>query len=84
MCVGLSGPRQALVIYRIGELFTWSQVKQSLGYLCPLCRTKYSPLDALIILDPTTGSFRCEVCRLELVEDEEDERFRGKDDLFIK
>lgn len=37
-------------------------------YICPRCGAKFSSLDAISLLDPMTGIFRCEECKGELVE----------------
>ena len=37
-------------------------------YLCPRCGAKFSSLDAMALLDPMSGTFRCEDCQGELVE----------------
>ena len=35
-------------------------------YLCRRCGATYTSLDAIRLLDPATGGFRCEECRSEL------------------
>jgi transcription initiation factor TFIIE subunit alpha len=37
-------------------------------YICPRCGAKFSSLDAISLLDPMTGIFRCEECKGELAE----------------
>ena len=37
-------------------------------YICPRCGAQFSSLDAIALLDPTTGVFRCEDCGGELTE----------------
>lgn len=37
-------------------------------YICPRCGAKFSSLDAISLLDPMTGVFRCEECKGELTE----------------
>ncbi len=37
-------------------------------YICPRCGAKFSSLDAISLLDPMTGIFRCEECQGELAE----------------
>jgi len=37
-------------------------------YICPRCGAKFSSLDAISLLDPITGIFRCEECNGELTE----------------
>lgn len=39
-----------------------------LQYVCPQCGAQYSSLNALALLDPMSGTFRCEDCRGELIE----------------
>ncbi|KAJ1993867.1 hypothetical protein H4R33_000504 [Dimargaris cristalligena] len=40
------------------------------GYACPNCQASYDPLEILHLLDATTGLFYCELCRTELIENE--------------
>ena len=35
-------------------------------YLCRRCGATYTSLDAIRLLDPASGAFRCEECRAEL------------------
>ena len=35
-------------------------------YLCRRCGATYTSLDAVRLLDPASGAFRCEECRAEL------------------
>jgi transcription initiation factor TFIIE subunit alpha len=37
-------------------------------YICPRCGAKFSSLDAISLLDPMSGIFRCEDCQGELAE----------------
>lgn len=37
-------------------------------YICPRCGAQFSSLDAMALLDPMAGVFRCEHCQGELIE----------------
>jgi transcription initiation factor TFIIE subunit alpha len=50
------------------------------GYLCPQCKKSFSPLDVDRLVDRASGSFRCDVCSAELVDNEDAERARGAQD----
>ncbi|KZO94209.1 hypothetical protein CALVIDRAFT_484599 [Calocera viscosa TUFC12733] len=50
------------------------------GYICPFCHTYYAPLDVLHLLDPSGNAFICEVCRHELINNENAESVQGSKD----
>ncbi|KAM0749202.1 hypothetical protein T439DRAFT_315420 [Meredithblackwellia eburnea MCA 4105] len=50
------------------------------GYVCPLCHTNYTPLDAGSLLDPFRGGFFCIKCDTELVDNENEEQVQGNKD----
>ncbi|CCM04771.1 uncharacterized protein FIBRA_06962 [Fibroporia radiculosa] len=50
------------------------------GYICPQCGKSFSPLDADKLIDFTSGMFICDICRAEVVENENAESVRGSQD----
>ncbi|CCH46326.1 General transcription factor IIE subunit 1 [Wickerhamomyces ciferrii] len=40
------------------------------GYICPVCKTKYSQLDAIALLNYEKNEFLCSLCNEELIEDD--------------
>lgn len=40
------------------------------GYMCPVCKTKYSQLDAVSLLNYEKNQFLCSLCDVKLVEDD--------------
>ncbi|EJU02443.1 hypothetical protein DACRYDRAFT_22084 [Dacryopinax primogenitus] len=50
------------------------------GYICPYCHKYYAPLDVMHLLDPSGSSFICEVCRHELINNENAESVQGSKD----
>lgn len=52
----------------------------SKGYICPQCSQSYTPLDVDRLIDFETGTFLCEVCRTELIDNENAESVRGSQD----
>ncbi|BGP02593.1 Transcription initiation factor IIE subunit alpha [Rhodotorula toruloides] len=48
------------------------------GYVCPLCKATYTPLDADNLNDPFRDIFACSVCQTELVDKENEEDVQGK------
>lgn len=50
------------------------------GYICPQCHKSFSPLEADKLIDFAAGTFNCDVCRAELVDNENAESVRGSQD----
>ncbi|PCH35008.1 hypothetical protein WOLCODRAFT_139687 [Wolfiporia cocos MD-104 SS10] len=50
------------------------------GYICPQCKKLFSPLEADKLIDFMAGTFNCDVCRAEVVENEDAESVRGSQD----
>ncbi|KZS87247.1 hypothetical protein SISNIDRAFT_537784 [Sistotremastrum niveocremeum HHB9708] len=50
------------------------------GYICPQCGTSYASLDVDRLLDMATGTFLCEICRTEVVDNENAESLKGSQD----
>jgi len=50
------------------------------GYVCPQCQKTFSPLDADKLYDPLTNTFNCDICRAEVIENENTESVRGSQD----
>ncbi|GEM07381.1 transcription initiation factor TFIIE subunit alpha [Rhodotorula toruloides] len=48
------------------------------GYVCPLCKATYTPLDAASLIDPFRNILACSVCQTELVDKENEEDVLGK------
>ncbi|ONH67935.1 Transcription initiation factor IIE subunit alpha [Cyberlindnera fabianii] len=40
------------------------------GYICPVCKTKYSQLDAIALLNYEMNEFICSLCNTTLIEDD--------------
>ncbi|KAK7048234.1 HTH TFE/IIEalpha-type domain-containing protein [Favolaschia claudopus] len=50
------------------------------GYICPQCKTSYSPLDVDKLMDMTLNALICEICRAEVVDNEDAECVTGSKD----
>ncbi|KAI0071034.1 hypothetical protein K474DRAFT_1669448 [Panus rudis PR-1116 ss-1] len=50
------------------------------GYICPQCGKSFSPLEADKLIDFAAGTFNCDVCHAELVDNENAESVRGSQD----
>ena len=50
------------------------------GYMCPQCKTSYTPLDVDRLMDFSRGVFVCEICQAELVDNEDAETVKGSQD----
>ncbi|KAF7797340.1 hypothetical protein EIP86_008535 [Pleurotus ostreatoroseus] len=50
------------------------------GYICPQCHKSFSPLEADKLIDFLAGTFNCDICRAELVDNENAESVRGSQD----
>ncbi|KAH9923017.1 TFIIE alpha subunit-domain-containing protein [Amylocystis lapponica] len=50
------------------------------GYICPQCSKSFSPLEADKLIDFAAGTFNCDVCHAELVDNENAESVRGSQD----
>jgi transcription initiation factor TFIIE subunit alpha len=50
------------------------------GYICPQCETSYTPLDVDRLIDFMTNKFLCEICKMELIDNENAESVRGSQD----
>ncbi|KAI0918341.1 hypothetical protein AcV5_002350 [Taiwanofungus camphoratus] len=50
------------------------------GYICPQCHKSFSPLEADKLIDFAAGTFNCDVCHAELVDNENAESVRGSQD----
>ncbi|BGP39935.1 hypothetical protein JCM10450v2_003914 [Rhodotorula kratochvilovae] len=50
------------------------------GYVCPLCKASYTPLDAASLYDPMSNMFRCSVCQTEVINNENEEEVKGSKD----
>lgn len=58
--------------------FFGSQELDAQGYVCPLCKATYTPLDAANLIDPFRNILACSVCQTELVDKENEEDVQGK------
>lgn len=53
------------------------------GYICPSCRSKYTMFDADRLFDPFRNGFFCEVCGMEVVDNnQEDDDTEGNGACF--
>ncbi|BGP15997.1 hypothetical protein JCM10213_005453 [Rhodosporidiobolus nylandii] len=50
------------------------------GYVCPLCKASYTPLDAASLFDPMRNLLACSVCATEVVNNENEEDVKGNKD----
>ena len=50
------------------------------GYVCPQCRKTFQALEVDRVFDMYTGTFNCDVCRAELVDNEHAESYVGSQD----
>ncbi|EPS98247.1 hypothetical protein FOMPIDRAFT_1126886 [Fomitopsis schrenkii] len=50
------------------------------GYICPQCHKSFSPLEADKLIDFAAGTFICDVCHAELVDNENAEDVKGSQD----
>ncbi|KAF9809972.1 hypothetical protein IEO21_07202 [Rhodonia placenta] len=50
------------------------------GWICPQCKKQFLPLDADKLFDMSTGAFVCDVCRAEVIDNEDAESIRGNQD----
>lgn len=50
------------------------------GYICPQCHKSFSPLEADKLIDFAAGTFNCDVCHAELVDNENAEDVKGSQD----
>ncbi|KAK7462844.1 hypothetical protein VKT23_007420 [Stygiomarasmius scandens] len=54
------------------------------GYICPQCKTSYSPLDVDRLMDFNLGVLVCEICRAEVVDNENAESVQGSKDRMSR
>ena len=52
----------------------------SKGYLCPQCRKTFQTLEVNRLFNPAMGTFNCDVCGAELVDNENAENVIGSQD----
>jgi transcription initiation factor TFIIE subunit alpha len=50
------------------------------GYICPQCKTAYDALDVDKLMDLSVGLLVCEICRGEVVDNDNAEAAQGNDD----
>ncbi|KAJ7366692.1 TFIIE alpha subunit-domain-containing protein [Mycena albidolilacea] len=50
------------------------------GYICPQCKTSYTPLDVDKLMDMTLNALICEICHAEVVDNEDAECVLGSKD----
>ncbi|KAI0792285.1 hypothetical protein C8Q75DRAFT_752189 [Abortiporus biennis] len=50
------------------------------GYVCPQCGKSFSPLEADKLIDFMAGTFNCDICHAELIDNENAESVRGSQD----
>ncbi|KAH9924074.1 TFIIE alpha subunit-domain-containing protein [Fomitopsis serialis] len=54
------------------------------GYICPQCDKSFSPLEADKLIDFSAGTFNCDVCHAELVDNENAESVKGSQDRMLR
>lgn len=68
-------------MFRVWSLLTFFlQELDNKGYICPQCRRSYSPLDVDRLMDFMRGTFICEDCKAEVIENENAESVKGGQD----
>ncbi|GAA5978169.1 hypothetical protein JCM11641_001123 [Rhodosporidiobolus odoratus] len=50
------------------------------GYVCPLCKASYTPLDASSLFDPSRNLLACSICQTEVINNENEEDIKGNKD----
>ncbi|GAA5824218.1 hypothetical protein JCM11251_001572 [Rhodosporidiobolus azoricus] len=50
------------------------------GYVCPLCKASYTPLDAAGLFDPMRNLLACSICGTEVINNENEEDVKGNKD----
>ncbi|GAA6025273.1 hypothetical protein JCM11491_000155 [Sporobolomyces phaffii] len=50
------------------------------GYICPLCKAHYTPLDAAQLYDPSRNLLACSICQTEVTNNENEEEVKGNKD----
>ncbi|GAA5907746.1 uncharacterized protein JCM6883_001875 [Sporobolomyces salmoneus] len=50
------------------------------GYVCPLCKASYTPLDAAQLYDPSRNLLACSICSTEVTNNEDEEQVKGNKD----
>jgi len=50
------------------------------GYICPQCGKSYTPLEVDKLMDYSKGIFVCEICRGEVIDNENAESVKGSQD----
>ncbi|KAJ7785267.1 TFIIE alpha subunit-domain-containing protein [Mycena maculata] len=50
------------------------------GYICPQCKTSYTPLDVDKLMDMSLNALICEICRAEVIDNEDAECVLGSKD----
>ncbi|TCD60740.1 hypothetical protein EIP91_009608 [Steccherinum ochraceum] len=74
-----------VVKWRVAEMHrridnTLRNQLENKGYICPQCGKAFSTLEVDKVFDPMAGTFNCDVCRAELIENENAESVRGSQD----
>ncbi|KAF5368934.1 hypothetical protein D9758_002913 [Tetrapyrgos nigripes] len=54
------------------------------GYICTQCKTSYSPLDVDKLMDFSLGTLVCEICRGEVIDNENAESVQGSKDRMSR
>jgi len=62
------------------DVYTHPQELDNKGYICPQCGKQFSPLEVDKLVDFVRGTFICDVCSGELVDNENAENVRGSQD----
>lgn len=53
---------------------------QNKGYICPQCKATYAALDVDKLMDFDVGLMLCEICRAEVIDNDNSESAQGNDD----
>ncbi|KAH3674864.1 hypothetical protein WICMUC_003067 [Wickerhamomyces mucosus] len=54
------------------------------GYICPICKTRYSQLDAIALLNYEKNEFICSLCNVSLIEDDSGKIAKENQDKYEK
>lgn len=69
------------VVFILAETrLTGAQELDNKGYICPQCKQSYSPLEVDKLMDFAQGLLLCEICRAEVVDNENAESVQGSKD----
>lgn len=66
--------------FNVSKLIHIFQELDNKGYICPQCKKSYSLLESDRLMDPSRGTFVCEDCKAEVIENENAESVKSSQD----